>query len=281
MVISEATMEKYNQLKKNLKALGSVAIAFSAGVDSTFLCKVAKDVLGDHMIAVTASASSMPEQEVEESKAFCKKENIPQVVICHDIFATEGFRENPENRCYLCKKDIFMNLQKAAKKYHMAYVAEGSNMDDLSDYRPGLLAIKELGVKSPLREAGLYKEEIRKLSQMLGLPTWSKPSMACLATRFAYGETITEEKLKMIGQAENFLVNHMGQKQMRVRIHGKIARIEVLPDQIAWIAAEENRKKIVQAFRNYGFDYVTLDLEGYRSGSMNEGLGEDVLKVKL
>lgn len=267
--VSAEALRKYDILKQILTDMGSAAIAFSGGVDSTFLCRMAHDVLGDKMMAVTASSQSFPTRELESAKAFCESNGIKQVVLEHDELAIEGFKENPANRCYICKHGLFSHLLEVASNNELAFVAEGSNEDDLSDYRPGLQAIKELGVRSPLRESHLTKGEIRELSQMLGLPTWSKPSFACLASRFPYGDEITEEKMDMVGKAEAYLVS-LGADQMRVRIHDTIARIEVLPEKIEWIV--ENREKIVKKFKAYGFTYVTLDLQGYRTGSMNETL---------
>ena len=184
------------------------------------------------------------------------------------------FRSNPKNRCYLCKRELFQKIWDIARENGVAYVAEGSNMDDEGDYRPGLMAVKELEVKSPLRAVRLYKSEIRELSKQFELPTWDKPSFACLASRFVYGETISEEKLSMVDRAEQLLLD-MGFRQVRVRIHGNIARIEVDPDEIIRIAETSNRERIATAFKGYGFDYVTLDLMGYRTGSMNEVLDEE------
>jgi uncharacterized protein len=261
--------EKQERLKEELRKLGSVAIAFSSGVDSTFLLKTAHDVLGDQAIAITAKSCTFPKRELEEAAAFCKQEGIRHIIVESDELEVEGFRENPPNRCYLCKKSLFTQLIQVAKEQGIAYVAEGSNMDDLGDYRPGLQAISELQIESPLRKAGLYKEEIRTLSKKLGLKTWEKPSFACLSSRFVYGEEITREKLSMVDQAENLLLM-LGFYQFRVRIHGKIARIEVLPEEFPKLM--ENRELIVDKLTEFGFSYVTMDLKGYRMGSMNETL---------
>ena len=263
------TSEKYENLKKYLQELGSVAVAFSSGVDSTFLLKTAHDVLGDKAIAITASSNLFPQRELKESSAFCKAENIRQVIFNVDELAIEGFKNNPKNRCYLCKHTLFTKIKEIAAKNKLAFVAEGSNMDDNGDYRPGLQAIAELDIKSPLRHAELYKQEIRELSKELGLPTWDKPSFACLASRFVYGETISEEKLNMVDRAED-LLRSKGFKQFRVRIHDTIARIEILPSEFEKIMQSDIRQDIVQKFKEYGFKYVSLDLQGYRTGSMNE-----------
>ena len=269
--------DKYRVLQENLKALGSVAVAFSSGVDSTFLLKAAQEALGDKVIAVTASSCSFPKRELEEAKAFCEKNGICQIIVESEELDMDGFRQNPKNRCYLCKHELFEKIWEIAKENGMNAVAEGSNMDDNGDYRPGLIAVKELGVSSPLRQAELSKAEIRELSKEMGLPTWDKQSFACLSSRFVYGETINEKKLGMVDKAEQLLLD-MGFHQVRVRIHGNIARIEVLPKEIAKIVEEENRTKIASKLKEYGFDYVTLDLLGYRTGSMNETLEDKEIK---
>ncbi|MBQ8677969.1 MAG: ATP-dependent sacrificial sulfur transferase LarE [Alphaproteobacteria bacterium] len=262
---------KMTALQDYFTKLGSVAIAFSGGVDSTFMLKVAHDVLGDKALAVTASSCSFPTRELNEAKAFCARENIRHLVVKSEELDIEGFRHNPKNRCYLCKSELFGKIKKIAAENNIAYVAEGSNMDDNGDYRPGLRAIAELGIKSPLRDTGFYKSDIREVSKELGLPTWNKQSFACLASRFVYGELISEEKLQMVDKAEQLLLD-LGFRQVRVRIHGKIARIEIMPEEFARLMVAEIRQKIIQEFAALGFAYTALDLQGYRTGSMNETL---------
>ncbi|MCH5183252.1 MAG: ATP-dependent sacrificial sulfur transferase LarE [Oscillospiraceae bacterium] len=263
--------QKKQALEAYLRDLGSVAVAFSSGVDSTFLLKVAHDLLGEKAIAVTARSCSFPKREQEEASAFCISEGIRQIVVDSEELSIEGFRQNPVNRCYLCKRELFTKIRDIAASNGIAFVAEGSNLDDNGDYRPGLQAVAELGIKSPLREAQLTKAEIRQLSKELGLPTWEKPSFACLASRFVYGETISEEKLAMVDKAEQRLLD-MGFKQVRVRVHGSLARIEVEPSEFPKILAGDAAAELDRYLRELGFAYVSLDLGGYRTGSMNRTL---------
>lgn len=276
--MSDLLNHKFEELKAILKGYGKLAVAFSGGVDSTFLLKAAIECLGtENVLAITASSHSFPERELKDSNSFCKQNNISHEVVYTNEFEIEGFRANPVNRCYLCKKELFSRIIATANAHGISYVAEGSNIDDNGDYRPGMVAIRELQVKSPLREAGLSKEDIRMLSKSYGLPTWSKPSFACLATRFVYGEEITEQKLDMVDKAEQLLFDK-GFKQFRVRIHGNMARIELLPQDISIMLQDNLREEIYSNLKEYGFDYVTLDLCGYRTGSMNETLSDDVVK---
>lgn len=263
--------ENLEALKEYLGRLKKVLIAYSGGVDSTFLLKVAHDVLGDGAVAVTVQSCLFPGREFEEAESFCRKEGIRHLICRADEMQIPGFSGNPKDRCYLCKKDLFGKIGRIAAENQITYIAEGSNVDDMGDYRPGLRAVAELGILSPLREAGLTKAKIRYLSGKLGLATWDKPSFACLASRFVYGETITKEKLAMVEQAEQVLLD-LGFRQMRVRIHGRMARIEVLPEDLERLAQKEVRESVVGKLKEYGFTYVTMDLAGYRMGSMNETL---------
>lgn len=270
-MMDKALLEKYGRLKDYLASFGSVAVAFSSGVDSTFLLYAAKEALGDHAIAVTASSCSFPGRELKEAKEYCQKMGIRHLVIKSEELEIEGFSHNPKNRCYLCKHELFEKIGALAKEQGINEIAEGSNLDDNGDYRPGLQAVAELGIKSPLRHIGFTKQEIRELSRYLNIPTWNKQSFACLSSRFPYGDLINEKKLKMVDRAEQLLLD-MGFHQLRVRIHGDVARIELLPEEFPKFMEEKTRLSVYKKFKEYGFSYVTLDVLGYRMGSMNETL---------
>ena len=260
---------KLNNLKQHIKQLPGVAVAYSGGVDSTFLLKIAHDVLGDNVIAVTVRSSIYPEREFREAAEFVREMGITHVVVSFNELDVPGFADNSPERCYLCKREFLAKVVAVAQENNIRYVVEGSNVDDLGDYRPGIQAVRELGVASPLQEAGLGKEEIRILSRKMNLPTWNKPAFACLASRFPYGQKITREKLKVVDQAEQYLLS-LGVKQVRVRHHGDIARIEVSPEERNFFFDTDMMDRIYEKFKQLGFMYTALDLKGYRTGSMNE-----------
>jgi uncharacterized protein len=257
------------QLEYNIGEKGSLAVAYSGGVDSTFLLKVAHDVLQDRVIAVTARSSIHPQREFKEAAEFARSARIKHIVIQSKELEIEGFTNNQPNRCYLCKYALLSKIKGVAEKCYIQHIAEGSNIDDLGDYRPGMKAIKELGIISPLKDAGLGKDVIRKLSKQMRLLTWDKQSFACLASRFPYGEKITQEKLAMVDRAEQCLLS-FGFKQVRVRHHGDTARIEVAEAERPKFFDLELMDNVYKQFREIGFAYTALDLQGYRTGSMNE-----------
>jgi len=266
--------DKLQKLKDVIAEMGSVAIAFSGGVDSTFLLKVAHDVLGERALAVTATSETYPEFQFEESARIATEIGARQIVVHTDELDIPAFKDNPPDRCYHCKKELFLKLREIADQHGLRHVADGANSDDLQDHRPGSRAAAELGVRSPLQSEGFTKADIRHWSKVLGLPTWDKPSFACLSSRFPYGTGITRDALHKVAAAEEFLRTE-GFRQYRVRHHGSIARIELPPEDIPKAAQEDLRKRLLARFKKIGYTYVALDLQGFRSGSMNEVLGRE------
>jgi uncharacterized protein len=264
---------KFVRLQEIFQSMGKVLVAFSGGVDSTLLLKVAQDTLGDkNVLAVTALSPLYPERELAGVKKLIQTLGGRHRFIRSNELEIPRFSENPPDRCYYCKKKLFRELLEIAKEEVIPFIVEGSTLDDDKDHRPGRVAIQELRIRSPLKEAMFAKMEIRELSKELGLPTWNKPSFACLASRFPYGEEITEGALRMVEAAEGFLFG-VGFKQVRVRHYGNLARIEILKEEMERLMNGSLREKVVNRLKEIGYTYVTLDLQGFRSGSMNEVLG--------
>ena len=263
--------EKYQSLLDKQRGYGSLAVAFSGGVDSCFLLKAAQEALGERVLALTVISDFVPMREREEAMAFCQRQGIRHELVYAEVLEIPGVNENPPDRCYLCKRALFETMKNKTAARGFSHLAEGSNLDDEGDYRPGMRAIRELGILSPLRETQLSKAEIRQLSQRLGLESWKKPSFACLASRFVYGERLTVEKLQRVECAEEHL-RSLGFTQYRVRVHGNTARIELLPEELPRMMDEKLRLEAHETLKHLGFSYVTLDLAGFRSGSMNDTL---------
>lgn len=262
--------EKYQRLQEILRELKSVAVAFSAGVDSTFLLKVAVDTLGpENVVAVTGRSDSLARAEFEETRKLTQLMGAEHVVLDTNEFENPNYTANPQNRCYFCKTALFTQMKPFIAERGINAMVSGTNADDLGDFRPGIDAGREQGVRSPVAEAGLTKDDLRVLSEHLGLPTYDKPASPCLSSRIPYGEEVTPEKLRMIETGEAFL-RVMGISECRVRHHNNLARIEVPPALIPMLAEPETAARIDEHFRSLGYNYVSLDLRGFRSGSLNE-----------
>ncbi len=272
--------EKFEQLKALFQEMEQALIAYSGGVDSTLVAKIAYDALGDRALAVTAVSPSLLPEELEDAKIQAATIGIPHKIVQTHEMENPNYTSNPVNRCYFCKSELHDTLKPLALELGYPYVVDGVNADDLHDYRPGIQAAKERGARSPLAEVGVTKVEVRQLSQQLGLPWWDKPAQPCLSSRFPYGEEITVAKLQRVGRGEIFL-RKLGWQNLRVRSEGDTARIELPPEQIKEFVLKTDLQKVVSAFQDFGFLYVTLDLEGYRSGKLNQILNREALGVKL
>ena len=273
-MLSEALREKYDRLAGILRSMESVAIGYSGGVDSTLLLKVAVDTLGTCAVAMIGRSETYPTREFEEALAIASTIGVRSIVVRTEETDDLKFRENPADRCYYCKTELFGKLGAIAEREGLRWIADGTITDDIGDFRPGMKAKTEKEVRSPLLEAGLGKAEVREISKHLGLPTWDKPSFACLSSRFPYGTAITRENLTRVDRAESFL-RDIGFRAFRVRFHdASTARIEVNPSELHRLLDESLRTEIVGRMKDLGFTYVTLDLQGYRTGSMNEMLAD-------
>ena len=262
----------YRKLQQTLTELGSVAVAFSGGVDSTLLLKVACNVLGpDQVLALTATSPIFPQHELDRCRDFTRQLKVRHILFPGDELQLAGFVENGPERCYHCKLNLYQHFLALIEKHGYSFLLDGSNLDDLTDYRPGRKAVEQLDIRTPLLDVGFDKKMIRELSKELGLPTWNKPAFACLATRFPYGTRITREKIEQVSHCEAWLY-HQGFSNYRVRVHDNLARIEVSPEEMSRLFAHGLKEELISICKDNGFDYVTLDLQGFRSGSMNECL---------
>ena len=272
MAIKPMTLnDKFTRLKEDLKQMERVIVAYSGGVDSTFLLKASSIAGMKQILAVTALSETLPHEELSIAREITSALNIEHRIITTEELKNKNFSDNPPNRCYYCKKELFSKLSDIAAKENFSFILDGTNTDDTRDHRPGRRAAKEMGIHSPLLNAGLSKKEIREISRTLGLPTWNKPATPCLSSRFPYGQKITAEGLERVNRAENFL-KRLGLTDIRVRDHSGTARIEVIQEEFAILMEKNNREEIITLLKSLGYKYITLDLQGFRSGSLNENL---------
>ncbi|GCE17054.1 ATP-dependent sacrificial sulfur transferase LarE [Dictyobacter kobayashii] len=269
VALDAETQEKYEHLQAILREMGSVLIAYSGGVDSALLLKVAHDVLGDRAMGAIASSPAYASEETEEAIAVARQLQLPLITLETHELEDERYVKNDVNRCYFCKTELFTNLEPLAKEHHLEHIAYGVNKDDDGDFRPGQRAAREFKVRGPLKEVGMGKKEIRAIARLLGMPVWDKPAMACFSSRIPYGSKVDVASLQMVYKAEKFL-HELGFRQLRVRHHDKIARIEVERSEIPRLVEDEMSRKVTDGLRKIGYTYVTMDLLGYRTGSMNE-----------
>ncbi len=274
-LISNSASEKLHQLEAIFREMDRALVAYSGGIDSTLMAQIAHRILGDRALAVTAVSPSLLPEDLEDAKIQAIEMGVTHRLIETHEMDNPSYTSNPINRCYFCKSELYDTLKPLAQEWGYSYIVDGVNADDLKDYRPGIQAAKERGTRSPLAEVGITKLEVRELARHLGLPWWDKPAQPCLSSRFPYGENITVEKLRRVGQAERHLRN-LGWRTLRVRSEGEVARIELPAEQIPDFVAQTNLEELVQQFQSYGFVYVTLDLEGFRSGKLNQVLTQTV-----
>lgn len=268
-LLDEETRAKYQRLQDILREMESVLVAYSGGVDSALLLKVARDVLGERAMGALAASPAYAAEETEEAAAVARQMGIPLLTLETHELEDERYLANDVNRCYFCKTELFTQLEPLAKQHHLRYIAYGVNLDDDGDFRPGQRAAREFGVRGPLKEAGMGKREIRAVAKMLGVPVWDKPAMACFSSRIPYGSRVDITSLNKVYRAEKAL-RELGFRQVRVRHHEKIARIEVERSELPRLIDEEISRQVTRSLRDIGYLYVTVDLQGYRTGSMNE-----------